>query len=359
MTETYQAQLQDKTARVSALLSEFTAHEPQVYQSPEQHYRMRAEFRVWHEGDTLNYVMFPKGQSNAPYIVKQFEAASDTINKLMPLVLDYARDKPALRTRLFQADFLSNKAGDCVLSLIYHRKLDEQWVIEAKNMGEALNVSIIGRSRKQKLVIDKDYITETFNVAGNDISYQQIENSFSQPNAYVNEHMLNWAHDAASGLGDDLLELYCGNGNFTLALASQFNKAMATEVSKSSIASARKNAAINGKDNITIVRLSAAEVSQALSHVREFRRLEDVDIDAFSFSTVFVDPPRAGIDDETLAFIAQFSNIIYVSCNPNTLQDNLRSLTKTHYIDKLAIFDQFPFTDHVESGVLLRKTKQE
>ena len=354
MTPAYQAQLQTKTKRVSTLLSEFNAPEPEVYASPEKHYRMRAEFRVWHEGDTLNYVMFPKGQAKTPYVVEQFDAASTTINHLMPKVLAYVQDKPPLRQRLFQADFLSNKAGDCLLSLIYHRKLDDEWLALARTMSNALGVSVIGRSRKQKLVVDNDFITETFSVASKELRYQQIENSFSQPNAAVNEHMLNWAYAATTNLNDDLLELYCGNGNFTLALARQFTKVMATEVSKSSIASARKNAIDNNVDNITIVRLSAEEVSQALSHVREFRRLKDIEVDDFSFSTVFVDPPRAGIDDETLKFIAQFNNIVYVSCNPNTLQNNLRSLNKTHRIEKLAIFDQFPFTDHIETGVLLK-----
>ncbi|RKW28979.1 MAG: tRNA (uridine(54)-C5)-methyltransferase TrmA, partial [Kingella sp. (in: b-proteobacteria)] len=58
----YQTQLNEKTARLTALLAPFGAPPVQVFPSPEQHYRMRAEFRIWHEGDTLSYAMFERGQ---------------------------------------------------------------------------------------------------------------------------------------------------------------------------------------------------------------------------------------------------------------------------------------------------------
>ena len=70
---------------------------------------------------------------------------------------------------------------------------------------------------------------------------------------------------------------------------------------------------------------------------------------------MFVDPPRAGIDDDTLKLLQGFEKIIYISCNPNTLHDNLKKLSQTHRIEKFAMFDQFPYTHHVESGVLLVK----
>jgi tRNA (uracil-5-)-methyltransferase len=66
-------------------------------------------------------------------------------------------------------------------------------------------------------------------------------------------------------------------------------------------------------------------------------------------------PPRAGIDAETLKLLQRFEKIIYISCNTDTLYDNLKTLTQTHKIVKFALFDQFPFTHHVESGVLLEK----
>lgn len=70
-------------------------------------------------------------------------------------------------------------------------------------------------------------------------------------------------------------------------------------------------------------------------------------------SAVFVDPPRAGIDPLTLALVSKFDHIMYVSCNPETLRDNLKALLQTHSIARFALFDQFPFSPHIEAGVLL------
>jgi tRNA (uracil-5-)-methyltransferase len=51
--------------------------------------------------------------------------------------------------------------------------------------------------------------------------------------------------------------------------------------------------------------------------------------------------------------VAKFNTIVYVSCNPSTLTDNLNELCKTHSVKSGALFDQFPFTEHIESGVIL------
>ena len=77
-------------------------------------------------------------------------------------------------------------------------------------------------------------------------------------------------------------------------------------------------------------------------------------LDDYDFSTVFVDPPRAGLDEATIRLVRRFDHIIYVSCNPETLARDLATLTQTHAVLSAAIFDQFPHTEHVESGVVLK-----
>ena len=72
---------------------------------------------------------------------------------------------------------------------------------------------------------------------------------------------------------------------------------------------------------------------------------------------VIIDPPRAGIDEATLKLVAQFEHVIYISCNPETLRANLDILVQSHDIMRTALFDQFPFTHHIESGVLLKKRR--
>ena len=70
---------------------------------------------------------------------------------------------------------------------------------------------------------------------------------------------------------------------------------------------------------------------------------------------ISVDPPRAGLDENTLELVAGFDTIIYISCNPNTLAENLSTLSNTHSVKQFALFDQFPYTDHCECGMILQR----
>lgn len=153
----------------------------------------------------------------------------------------------------------------------------------------------------------------------------------------------------------DFLESYCGLGNFTLPLSHYFDKVLATEISKRSIHAALENCKINNVENITFARLASEEMTEALNGVREFSRLKDIDLQSYNFSTVLVDPPRAGLDEGTIELIAKIENIIYISCNPETLARDLETLAQTHTVIEAALYDQFPHTSHVESGVFLRK----
>jgi tRNA (uracil-5-)-methyltransferase len=188
-----------------------------------------------------------------------------------------------------------------------------------------------------------------------------VENTFVQPNAGINEKMVAWAcaysQNAKPSDRPDLLELYCGNGNFTLPSAAHYRRILATEVVKSSVQAAQFNVQQNNIDNITVVRLSSAEITLALQGIRPFRRLQGIDLASYNFGTVLVDPPRAGLDQSTLNLVQGFDRIIYLSCNPTTLLDNLQQLKHTHRLQAKALFDQFPYTAHVEAGVILERPK--
>lgn len=74
---------------------------------------------------------------------------------------------------------------------------------------------------------------------------------------------------------------------------------------------------------------------------------------ANAISTVLVDPPRAGLDEVTLRACAGFDRVLYISCNPDTLEPALRTLLETHDLKRMALLDHFPYTSHVECGVYL------
>ncbi len=352
--ERYDELLNEKVERLQQLMADFQPPAVEVFPSAPEHFRMRAEFRIWHEGERSDYIMFDK-ETRERVSVEHFPVGSERINALMQPLMAELRQQDILRHRLFQVEFLTTQTGEAVVSLIYHRQLNDEWIAAARPLREKFNVEIIGRARKQKILLDRDFVTEELSVKGRTWRYNQVENSFTQPNAGINEKMLTWAADATQEMHGDLLELYCGNGNFTCVLAGNFDKVLATEISKSSVKSAELNFEMNDVENVIIARMSSEEFTQALNKERPFRRLSHVDLDSYNFSTIFVDPPRAGLDPDTEALVQRFEKIVYVSCNPNTLKENLNTLTQTHKIEKLALFDQFPYTDHMESGVVLSK----
>ncbi|WP_338572147.1 tRNA (uridine(54)-C5)-methyltransferase TrmA [Erwinia billingiae] len=357
--EHYDAQLEEKVTRLQTLMTPFAAPEVDVFRSPVSHYRMRAEFRLWHEGDDLYHIIFDQ-QTRERIRVDSFPAASQLINALMPRLIAAVRDNKTLRHKLFQVDYLSTLSNQIVISMLYHRALTEEWQKEAEALRDALraegfDVQLIGRATKTKICLDRDYVDECLPVAGKDIIYRQVENSFTQPNAAMNIQMLEWALEVTKDSSGDLLELYCGNGNFSLALARNFNRVLATEIAKPSVVSAQYNIAVNNIDNVQIIRMSAEEFTEAMKGKRQFRRLEGIDLQSYQCETIFVDPPRSGLDADTVKMVQAYPRILYISCNPQTLCENLATLSETHTVEKLALFDQFPYTHHMECGVLLTR----
>lgn len=354
--EKYEGLLNDKVIAYEKLMNAFDTPDVEVFESPREHYRMRAEFKVWRDGDDIHYAMWGEDKT-VPVLLDTCQIADKAIADLMPKLMAEIREREALKRRLFQVDFLATQSGGMLVTLIYHRPLGDEWEKEARELQGELGVYIIGRSRKQKLVLTQDWVQETLNVNGQMFHYQQVENSFTQPNAAVNEKMLGWALVHTPQSESDLLELYCGNGNFTCVLSQRFRKVLATEIAKSSVKSAHLNFEHNGIENVSIARMSSEEFTDAMNGVREFRRLKQagIELSEFDCKTIFVDPPRAGLDDETLKLVAEFDRVIYISCNPETLADNLKTLTQTHRIQAMAVFDQFPYTHHLESGVVLTK----
>lgn len=363
----YDQQLEVKAERIRRDFARFVPPALEVYPSPPSHYRQRCEFRIWHEGDDLFYAMFEiqesegeaegsKKKNKTVVRLDDYPVASRQINALMPRLLDAIRDNDLLRRRLFQVEFLTTLSGEALVTLIYHRPLDEAWEAEARRLQDQLGVMIIGRARKQRRVLERDHVWERLEVEGREFVYQQVENSFTQPNAEICRSMLTWAREVTRDSQDgDLVELYCGNGNFTVALAENFRRVLATEISRTSVASARENLAANRIDNVTVGRMSAEEFAAALKGEKGGRRVAEWALDEYDFTTVLVDPPRAGLDEASCRQLSGYSRIVYISCNPETLANNLERLTETHRITRFALFDQFPWTHHCECGVLLER----
>ena len=137
--ERYDALLDSKLTEVAPRFAPFFAGKPKVVRSSPSGFRLRAEFRIWHEGDDLNYVMFRRGAPKQPIPIEHFPIASPKIQQLMPRLLERLRSSGSLRKKLFQVEFLSTLEGDTAITLIYPE-------LKGRLNGHAVRVPLLNAS---------------------------------------------------------------------------------------------------------------------------------------------------------------------------------------------------------------------
>ena len=171
--------------------------------------------------------------------------------------------------------------------------------------------------------------------------------SFYQVNRDQAERLYETAIDLAGLTGrETVLDLYCGTGTITLALAKKAKRVIGVEIIPAAIRDARENAARNAVENAEFF---CADASQAAQQFAQTGIRPDV---------IVVDPPRKGLDETVVDAMAQMSpeKIVYVSCDPATLARDLRRLEGRGYETKTAqALDMFPRCAHVETVVLLSR----
>jgi tRNA (uracil-5-)-methyltransferase len=274
-----------------------------------------------------------------------------SIQQIMPKLLTAINNSEFLKNKLFQINFRTS-GHKALATLIYHKPLDGDWESEALVIQNSINnLSIVGRSHKQKVLVGDEDLEITCNFGDSSFKILQNDLVFFQPNYYLYPLMVSFI---TKQLKDqcDLLELYCGCGGFTLPLASKFNKVFATENNRHSIRLLKESIALNKLSNIEIARLSDDETASALANERPFRRLKNIDMQSYEFSHILVDPPRAGLSDQTINLSKQFKNMIYISCNPETFLRDIVKLDRK--IESIGIFDQFANTKHLELIAFLK-----
>lgn len=345
----YDEQIKYKKEFISSKFYEFYKGEFDFFGSKTKNYRIRAEFGLYHEDDKLFYTM--NGLNTRYLKIDECLKVDEKISNLMPNLLANLEQNNALKFKVFGAEFISTNS-DILVILLYHKDVDSI-KNELEILAKTLNINLIARSRGKKLVFGSEILNDTLEINSKIYKYKFESGAFIQPNKTINEAMISWISKSVEN-PKDMLEMYCGHGNFTIPLSFKFEKVLANEISKSSIKNAKLNALQNGAHNTTFLRMSSEELMRAFDG-EEFNRLDGIDLDKFNFSHILVDPPRAGLDESVTNFIKNYDNIIYISCNPETLYLNLKELTKTHKVVKFAIFDQFVHTKHVECGVLLEK----
>ena len=164
---------------------------------------------------------------------------------------------------------------------------------------------------------------------------------FTQVNFLMNDRMTNQALDLLDlQAGDQVIDAFCGIGNFTLPIAKSVTSVLGLESVEASVQRARKNAKRNA-------------VSNALFEVQDLYAKEGVP-DILGYNKMLIDPPRSGAEQLVQSpVIDRLERIVYVSCFPETLARDAEYLVGRGFrVDAVGLIDMFPHTAHLERMAL-------
>ena len=174
-------------------------------------------------------------------------------------------------------------------------------------------------------------------------------NSFYQVNPVQTEKIYNLAIDEAKlKPNETLCDLYCGVGTIGIIASDKVKKVYGIEINENAILDAKKNAELNGISNIEFIN---GDVEFAFDKLLN---------NGIKPNVVIVDPPRKGLDKQTISNLNKLNleRVVYISCNPATLVRDLSMLSKNYEIKSITPIDNFCFTAHVESVTLLEIKKK-
>lgn len=142
----------------------------------------------------------------------------------------------------------------------------------------------------------------------------------------------------------EVIEGYSGAGLLSAIIAKKAKKVFAVEINKNATKDADYLKKINNLTNLQNINGDCSKILPELAKQNP--------------NAIFlIDPPRSGCDQNTLKAIKEnnISKVIYISCNPYTLKQNLKFLSDNYNIDSIQIFDMFPNTSNIESLAFLTK----
>ena len=172
-------------------------------------------------------------------------------------------------------------------------------------------------------------------------------NSFYQVNPVQTEVLYQKAISLAGLSGKEkVIDAYCGIGTIGLIAASHCKEVIGIELNREAVKDAIGNAKRNSIKNVRFYQGDAGDFLVSMA-----KKGEKADV-------VFMDPPRAGSSEKFMDSAAKMGpeKIVYISCNPDTLERDLKYLTRKGYqVDRICPVDMFPFTDNIENVCLLSR----
>ncbi|MCI8362087.1 MAG: 23S rRNA (uracil(1939)-C(5))-methyltransferase RlmD [Clostridia bacterium] len=209
-----------------------------------------------------------------------------------------------------------------------------------KNINEENTNVILG---KQNIVLHGDgYI---YDILG-EYTFKISPMSFYQINPVQAEVLYNIAIEMTELSKEDILfDLYCGIGTIGIFASTHVKKVYGIEIVEEAIKDAKENAKIN---NIKNIEFYAGDVEKIFANLIEKKQVYP--------DVIIVDPPRKGLDENTINNILAVKprKVVYISCNPATMVRDMKLLEEKYEISEIQPVDMFPFTSHVECVAVLQ-----
>ena len=364
----YPEQLEIKEKEVLALLEKKDVHPEfidKIEGCPVQYrYRNKMEYTfgdLVKDGE-MTLGMHKKGHFMSIITVDECQLVDEDFNKVLRFTLDFANERgykhyhKKSHTGLMRNLIVRKgmRTGELLVNVVTSSEegFDEEAFVEGLRSLELTN-NIVGVLRtfndqladavvcdSLKVLWGRDYYMEK--LLGLDFKVSAF--SFFQTNIEAVERLYSEALDLIDGLeGKKVFDLFCGTGTISQLMALKAKEVLGIELVAEAVEAAKENAKLNGLENCKFL---AGDVFEVLKTVEEKPEV------------IVVDPPRVGIQPKALDKILEYGvkQIVYVSCNPKTLADNIKYMEYYGYKCKyLKPFDNFCFTKHIEAICLLEK----
>ena len=309
----YENTLEYKKERVKNILSKFDIPKINVIKNVNDlYYRNKIELKIvdgklgFYEKSTHNLIEIKECKVTKKSINKSFEFVKN-------MKLEYANVT-------IRANY-----NDEVLIIIDYK--EKPVILNPEDY------KIVGIVLNDKCIYGQDNFMEKINNLFFTVSY----NSFFQVNNYINLELFNLIKENI--VGKTVLDLYSGVGTLSIVASKVVDKVYSIEVTQNAVKNALINAKINKCDNINFI---LGKVEDKIGFIND------------KIDTIIVDPARAGLDKKTIEVINKLSpqRIIYVSCDTQSLANNLVDLTN-YEIKRFYILDMFSYTYHIECFCIL------
>ena len=337
-----------------------------IHGSEEQfHYRNKMEFTFGDEvkGGPLSLGMHMPNKRNSIITVDQCQLVSRDFNRLLVRTLDFFKGKDLPYYRILSHEGTlrnlivreAKNTGELMAILVAATDplLDaKEWaedLLKTELDGKLTSIyHITNDSFQDAVVVDKmeliygePVITEILN----GMKFKISPMSFFQTNPDAAERLYQQVIDFAGDISKkEIFDLYCGTGTIGNILAPHAKHVTGVELIEEAVEMAKENTKLNGNDNTTFI---AGDVKDVIADLQKAPDL------------IVVDPPRSGIHSKALDYLRDFKaqEIIYVSCNPKTMIQDLLKMEE-YIITDFVIMDNFPNTNHCEIVALLSRVDE-